>query len=100
MQTRDFTYVGNVVEANLLACDAPYVAGKVFNIACGASYTLNELFGYLRRMLNKEIEPVYAPERPGDVKHSMADISSARENLLYKPQIDFEQGLQITAKRF
>lgn len=100
LQTRDFTFVGNVVEANLLACDAPYVAGKVFNVACGSSYTLNELYGFLRRMLNKDIDPIYAPERPGDVKHSLADILLARENLLYKPGIDFEQGLQITAQTF
>ena len=99
-QSRDFTYVANVVAANLLACEAPGAAGKVFNIACGARITLNELVGLLNKVLGKEIKPAYATPRPGDVLHSLADISAAREVLAYSPKIGIEEGLRLTMDWF
>ena len=99
-QSRDFTYVDNVVEANLLAAEAPNAAGRVLNIACGSRTTLNELVGTLNRILGTNIEPIYTDPRPGDVKHSLADISAAREVLRYEPQVDFETGLAKTVEWF
>ena len=97
-QSRDFTYIDNAVEANLLACKAPaaQVAGKVFNVATGRRITLNETFQLLQGLTSFSGSPIYAAERRGDIKHSLADISSAEEHLGYKPKVDFEDGLRRT----
>ncbi|NIA31048.1 MAG: SDR family NAD(P)-dependent oxidoreductase [Actinobacteria bacterium] len=95
MQSRDFSYVDNVIEANLLACIAPQAAcGQVFNIACGARTTLNDLYKKLAQLLGKNIEPRYVAPRPGDVKHSLADISKAKSLLGYSPKYDVFTGLE------
>ena len=97
-QSRDFTYVENVVKANLLACKAPAekVAGKVFNIATGSRIDLNETFRLLKRLTGYSGEVEYGPERAGDVKHSLADLSMARNQLGYQPFVNFEEGLRRT----
>jgi len=97
-QSRDFTFVTNVVNANILASRCEEAAGQVLNVACGERYTLNELFSLLRQMINVEIDPVYADPRPGDVKHSQADISRAKELLKYEPEISFKEGLEKTVE--
>jgi len=94
LQSRDFTYVSNNVKANLLAVAAPDVAGHVFNIAVGRRYTLLDLIAILNDILGTRIEPVFAPPRPGDVKHSLADIGLAREQMGYTVSLDFEAGLE------
>lgn len=99
-QSRDFTYVDNVVRANILAAKASDAAGKVFNIACGKQITLNELVKHLNTILAKKIEPVYAPSRAGDIRHSLADISQAQQILDFSPVIDFEEGLRRTTAWF
>ena len=97
-QSRDFTYIDNSIEANLLACHAPasQAAGKVFNVATGRRVTLNETFQLLRGMTSYKGQPNYGPERGGDIKHSLADISQAEKYLGYKPKVDFEEGLRRT----
>ena len=95
-QSRDFTFVDNVVEANLLACVAPQVAGKVINIATGQRQTLNQTFQVLRRIIGVNLDPIYAPPRPGDILHSQADIAQARQVLGYIPSVSFEDGLERT----
>jgi len=96
-QSRDFTYIDNAVEANLLACKAPAeVAGNVFNVATGRRVTLNETFKLLQKLTSYPGSPIYGAERGGDIKHSLADISAAEKNLGYKPKVHFEQGLQRT----
>jgi len=97
LQSRDFTYVGNNVHANLLAAMAEDVAGQVFNVACGQRYTLLELVATLNEILGMHIEPLFAPPRPGDVKHSLADISRAQAKLGYTVKVDFRAGLEKTA---
>ncbi len=97
-QSRDFSYIANVVHANLCAAQAPGAAGQVFNIACGQRSTVNELVQYLNEILGTDLEPEYTPERPGDVKHSLADISAAQEILGYKPQVQFPEGLKLATK--
>lgn len=101
-QSRDFTYIDNVVHGNLLAChaDAEQVAGQVINLACGSRTTLLDLVGALNRMLDKSLEPYFVPARPGDVLHSRADISKARRLLNYEPPVDFEDGLALTLEWF
>jgi len=96
LQSRDFTYVSNNVEANLLATTAPGIAGQVFNVACGKRFTLLELIAMLNDILGTHIEPVFAAPRPGDVKHSLADIRHARERMGYTVDVDFETGLERT----
>jgi nucleoside-diphosphate-sugar epimerase len=96
LQSRDFTYVRNVVEANLLACHAPGVAGQVFNVACGDRITVNAMLQHVNKITGKDISPVYADPRPGDIKHSHADITLAREHLGYQPMVSFEEGLRHT----
>jgi UDP-N-acetylglucosamine 4-epimerase len=96
-QSRDFTYVDNVVEANLKACLAPSGAsGEVFNIAFGGRTTLIAMYRILCEYLGKDIEPVFAPPRQGDIPHSNADIAKARETLGYDPAWDFERGLRAS----
>jgi UDP-glucose 4-epimerase len=97
-QSRDFTYIDNAVEANLLACKAPAarVAGQMFNVATGRRVTLNETFKLLQDLTSYTGQPKYGPERGGDIKHSLADISKAEAALGYKPKVDFEEGLRRT----
>jgi UDP-glucose 4-epimerase len=95
-QSRDFTYVANVVEANLLAAEAPGVAGRVFNIANGRSTDLLTLLDVLNRLLGMNVQPQHAPPRPGDVRESMADITLARKMLGYEPKVGFEEGLRLS----
>ena len=97
-QSRDFTFVQNVVEANLLACEMGHeeLAGEVFNIAYGKRITLNDLVEKINAVLGTNIKPVYAPARAGDVKHSLANIGKARQFLGYDPKFDFDQGLKMT----
>lgn len=93
-QSRDFTYIENVIEANLKACLAPHeVAGQVFNIAYGGREYLIDIYHTLTKALGKEIEPNFGPDRKGDIKHSNADISKAKDLLGYNPDYDFDRGL-------
>jgi nucleoside-diphosphate-sugar epimerase len=97
-QSRDFTYIDNAVDANLLACKAPAgkVAGKVFNVATGRRVTLNETFKLLQNLTSYNGSPLHGAERGGDIKHSLADISQAEQCLGYKAAVDFEEGLRRT----
>lgn len=97
-QSRDFTFITNVVQANLLACHAPApeVAGKFFNAATNQRITLKDTFALLRRLTGYEGDPKYATERKGDIKHSLADITLAAKQLHYKPTVSFEEGLRQT----
>lgn len=99
-QGRDFTYVDNAVQANLLAvkADPQKVAGRVFNIACGERHTLNETYNVLAGLLGFDRPAAYAEERTGDVKDSLADISAAAEAFGYKPHVGFEEGLRRTVE--
>ena len=94
LQSRDFTFVANVVHGNLLAAEANGVAGKTLNVANGRSTELLQLLTILNRLLGTNIEPLHKEPRPGDVRHSLADITRAQKLLAYEPQIDFETGLQ------
>ena len=98
-QSRDFTYIDNVVEANILAAEGD-VSGEIFNVACGDRVTINELVETLNDALGTDIDPVYDDPRPGDVRHSMADISKAQELLGYEPDIEFEEGLERTLEHY
>ena len=95
-QSRDFTYVGNVVDANLLAMHAAGATGSTYNIACGERVSLNELVTVIAELTGRTIEPSYADPRPGDVRDSLADITRAREDLGYEPSTDLRAGLQRT----
>ena len=93
-QSRDFTYIENVIEANLKACLAPEEAnGQVFNVAYGGREYLIDIYYSLTKALGKDIEPIFGPDRPGDIKHSNADISKAKQMLGYNPEYDFAKGL-------
>ena len=98
-QSRDFTYVLNVVGANLLATTSK-VKGRIFNIACGKKITVNELVKNLNKLMNTDTQPLYTDPRPGDVRHSQADISKAEEALGYKIGVGFEEGLKKTVDWF
>jgi len=99
-QSRDFTYIDNVVEANLLAASAPAekVSGQVMNAATGARITLNETFRLLCELTGYRGEPAYGPPRAGDIRHSLADIGLAGELLGYQPKVDFREGLRRTVE--
>ena len=100
-QSRDFTYVDNVVEGNVLAMSAPgVVAGRAYNVACGDRITLNELVATIGRVLGRSIEPRYEAPRPGDVRHSMADTTRAREDFGFEPVVGFEEGLARTVRYY
>jgi nucleoside-diphosphate-sugar epimerase len=99
-QSRDFTYVANVVEANLLACQAPGAAGGIFNIACAERVTVNGLADRINAILGTVVKPRYAEPRPGDIRHSFADIAAAERALGYRPRIGFGQGLALTIEWF
>lgn len=98
-QSRDFTYVENAVEANLLAADSA-ASGVSVNIACGARFTLNQLVSALNELLGTNLTPNYEPPRPGDVSHSQADIQRAAAMINYKPRVAFEEGLRRTVEWF
>ena len=100
LQTRDFTYVANVVAANLLAADAPHAAGRVFNIGSGEALDLLTLVSQLSQLAGQKITPRFEPPRVGDVRHSLADISQAREVLGYQPVVGIAEGLQRTWDSF
>jgi nucleoside-diphosphate-sugar epimerase len=101
LQSRDFTYIENAVQANLKACDAPAEAvGRAYNIACGARATLLDVIGVLRDLTGKAIEPQHEEPRPGDVKHSMAGIDLAKRRLGYAPGADLKEGLRRTIDWF
>jgi UDP-glucose 4-epimerase len=93
-QSRDFTFVGDVVAGNLLAGDAPNVSGRVFNIATGHQVNLLELISALNRLLDTDVAPIFAPPRAGDVRESLADITLARQHLRYEPSVRFDEGLR------
>jgi len=97
-QSRDFTYIENVVQANLLAMQSEAAVGKVYNVACGGRYTLNELIRQLRKVMDKHLEVQYLPPRAGDVRHSMASIEAAQHDLGYRVLVDFEEGLRRTVE--
>ncbi len=97
-QSRDFTYIDNVVSGNLLACEAPAaeVAGKYFNVATGTRVTLNYTYSALQKLTGYSQSPIYGPSREGDIKDSLADISLAQKYLGYKTLVNFEEGLSRT----
>jgi len=95
-QTRDFTYVADAVEANLLAADAPRASGAVMNVAGGRRVSLNELLGTILELTEADVQAIYEAERPGDVRDSLADLGRARELLGYAPQVDLRTGLSRT----
>jgi nucleoside-diphosphate-sugar epimerase len=99
-QTRDFTYVANVVDGVLKACAAPAASGEVINVATGGRISLNELFRALKGLTGAAVEPIYAETRAGDVRDSQADIGKARRLLGYEPTVTFEQGLEKTVAWF
>jgi UDP-glucose 4-epimerase len=100
LQSRDFTYIDNVVEANLLASQADGVAGKVYNIGCGQSLSVVDLLKEICRQLDKPFDPNFAPTRAGDVLHSWADISAAQRDLGYVVNVDLLQGLDRTIQSY
>ena len=99
-QSRDFTYIDNVVAANLLACQATGASGQVFNVACGEHYSVLDLFHAVQQLLNVSLPPNHTPTRPGDVRHTCADISRTQHVLGYRVQQDFTEGLQRTTAWF
>jgi UDP-N-acetylglucosamine/UDP-N-acetyl-alpha-D-glucosaminouronate 4-epimerase len=99
-QTRDFTYVGDVVNGVLRCCEAPKVAGEVINVAAGGRVSLLELIQTLQIILKKDVAPVFAPTREGDVRDSQADIVKARSLLGFEPSVSFEDGLRRTVAWF
>ncbi len=99
-QSRDFTYIDNAIQANLLAVKADGAPGRVFNVACGDRFTLNDLIGRLRKLMSSSVEAAHEAPRPGDVRHSLGDISLAREIMGYRPSVTFEEGLKRTVMWF
>ena len=95
-QSRDFTFVANVVQGNLLACHAAGVAGRMYNLACGQRVNLNQVVAQLNRILGTKLEPIYEASRVGDIKHSLADVSRAKAELKYTHSVEFEDGLRTT----
>ena len=96
LQSRDFTYIENVIKANLLAAQSPEAPGKVYNMACQKRFTLLELIDVLNEILGTRIEPVHADPKIGDVKHSLADITRAKNELGFNIEVDFKEGLKRT----
>ncbi len=99
-QTRDFTYIDNVIDANWLAASHPRAVGEIFNIGCGSQTSLNQLVALLNEILGVCLEPAYEPSRAGDVRHSVADVSKARRLLDYAPQVTLQIGLRRVLKWF
>jgi UDP-glucose 4-epimerase len=100
LQSRDFCYIDNAIEANLRACTAPGAAGGVFNVACGVRTTLLDVLDALSVIVDRKIVPIHEPERSGDIRHSLADITRARQILGYTAPIDFAEGLARTVAWF
>ncbi|MFY9610931.1 MAG: SDR family oxidoreductase [Blastocatellia bacterium] len=98
LQSRDFTYVENVVDANLLAAEAEGAAGEAFNVACGGRYSLLDLLGRLKGIIGRGIEPLHEAARTGDVRNSQASLEKAQKGLGYQASIDFEEGLRRTVE--
>jgi UDP-glucose 4-epimerase len=98
LTSRDFNYIDNAVSANFLACLAPseVATGRVFNVGTGKSHTLNEVYAAIAGQLGFGAKPIYGPERAGDIKHSLADITRATNELGYQPKAHFHEGLQKT----
>jgi nucleoside-diphosphate-sugar epimerase len=99
-QSRDFTYIDNVVEANLIAATRKGIAGEAFNVALGKAYTLLELVKTINEILNKDIKPKFIPPRAGDVKHTLSDITKMKKLLGLEPKVDFVLGLRRTTEYF
>ncbi|MCP4569275.1 MAG: SDR family oxidoreductase [FCB group bacterium] len=99
-QSRDFTFIGNAVSANLKACTAPDAAGKSYNVACGERFTLNQTLDMLGEIIGKKSKAKYVDPRPGDIKHSLADIEAAKKDLGYSVDYDFRVGLKETVNWF
>jgi len=97
-QSRDFTFIKNVVNANLLAAEKEGISGNIINIACADRITVNKLVEELNGILGTDIKPQYGEPRPGDILHSLADISKAEKLLGYKPEVQFREGLEKTVK--
>jgi UDP-glucose 4-epimerase len=95
-QSRDFTYIDNIVQGNLLAADAPDAVGRTINVACGESFDLLQVVDGINRVLGTNIQPVFEPARMGDVRESLADITLARKLLKYEPKTGFDEGLRRT----
>ena len=98
-QSRDFTYIDNAVQANILAAEGN-TTGEAFNVGCGGRVSINQLVEQLNELLGTDIEPQYDPPRPGDVRHSHADISKAEVSLEYEPTVDFKEGLERTVNHY
>ena len=99
-QSRDFTYIDNVVEANILAATAPGAPGEVFNVGCGSRVTLLEIIAKLEAILGRRLERRHTPPRAGDVAHTLADVSKAKRLLGYAPLVDFDEGFRRTVEYF
>ncbi|MDQ3019412.1 MAG: SDR family oxidoreductase [Bacteroidota bacterium] len=99
-QSRDFTYVSNIVEANILSSTSDCDSGISMNCACSGQITLNELVFHINKNLGKQMKPIYEMPRAGDIKHSFADIMLAKNKLKYNPEVDFENGLKLTIKSY
>ena len=99
-QSRDFTYIDNVVEANVLAGRAAGVAGEVFNVGCGSRTSLLEIIAMLEAIVGRSLPRRHAPSRSGDVAHTLADLSKAKQLLGYEPLVRFEDGLKRTVEYF
>jgi nucleoside-diphosphate-sugar epimerase len=99
-QTRDFTYIANVVDANLAAADAPRLAGHVFNVACGSRLSVLDIAAALEGILGRPLARRHTPARAGDVRDTLADVSRARDGMGYVPRVDFAEGLQRTVAAF
>ena len=99
-QSRDFTYIANAVHANLLACHAEDAVGEVFNIGCGQQTSINKLAGLIGEMMETDAKPIYTISRPGDVRHSCADIRKAQQLLGYEPKVELKTGLRRTIDWF
>ena len=97
-QSRDFTYIDNIVHANLLAARAPKTEGNVVNVACGDKITINAIIAMINEITGRSVAPIYAPTRAGDVKHSLADITKAKSLIGFTPVVDFRTGLEIAIK--
>jgi nucleoside-diphosphate-sugar epimerase len=97
-QSRDFTYVDNIVAANRLAIEVSGISGEVINVACGDKTTVNQLFEAIRKLLQKDLAPIHEEPRPGDIRHSFADIAKAQGVLKYEPKISLSEGLQETIR--
>jgi nucleoside-diphosphate-sugar epimerase len=99
-QTRDFTYVKNIVQANIKAAVTPGIKCEVFNVACGEAYSVLDIIKYVNKILKKDIAPKFTPKRAGDIKHTLADISKIKKLTGFNPEVGFEEGLRRTIEYF